>query len=479
MWIVLPEIIVLIMACIILIISVVLPEKSGKNLGYGLTVSTLLLAALAVLIGREESYAIGLFGLVIQDPISDISKLTICLITVVVLVYGRSYAEKRGLLRGEFLTLILFGTVGMMVMVSASHLITVYIGLELMSLCLYALIALHRDSVEATEAAMKYFILGALASGILLYGMSLLYGLTGGLELAQIQQSVVGMSSDDLPLVIALILVIVGLLFKLGAVPFHMWVPDVYEGSPTVVTAYLASATKIAVFVILFRLLAISLESLLNAWQDMLIAVALLSIGFGNLAAIAQKNIKRMLAYSTIAHMGFFLLGMLSGDIIGYSAAMIYVLVYAVVSVGVFGCILHLTREGFEADKLEDYRGLSETEPWLAFLLLLFMFSLAGVPPTVGFYAKLSIFQAVVGAGLIWVAIPAVLFTVIGAFYYLRIVKLMYFDEPSSGEVDQQFVPALDSRALLMANGLLMVAIMPWIGSIAEVCRDAISLVSG
>ena len=476
-WTITPEIIVAIMACAILMIDVAMPERARKTIGFGLTVSTLLLAAIAVVVGQDAGYTIGLYGLVVQDRVSDIAKLGICLITAVALVYGRSYTEERNLLRGEFLALALFGTVGMMVMVSANHLITLYIGLELFSLCLYALIALHRDSAEATEAAMKYFVLGALASGILLYAMSLLYGLTGTLELAGIRQSVSGSSADDLPLAMALILVIVGLLFKLGAVPFHMWVPDVYAGSPTSVTAYLASAPKIAAFVIILRLLAISLEPLLEVWQDMLIAVALLSIGFGNLVAIAQRNMKRMLAYSTISHMGFFLLGILSGDSVGYSAAMLYAVIHAVVSLGVFGCILHFSGEDFEADQLDDYRGLSKTDPWLAFLMLLFMLSLAGVPPTVGFYAKLSVFQAVIGAGLLWVAVPAALFVVVGAFYYLRVVKLMYFDEPVAKTPVRSSAAPLESRALLTVNGLLIIGIMPWIGVIAEACRNAILLV--
>ena len=478
-WIALPEAIVSIMACIILIVSVVMPEKRVKNLSFGLTISTLLLAAISVVASWSYGSVSGLYGLAIQDRVSDITKLAICLITAIVLIYGRSYFEKRNLLGGELLTLMLLATVGMMVMVSSNHLITIYIGIELMSLCLYALIALYKDSVEATESAMKYFVLGALASGILLYGMSLLYGLTGSLELAEIQKSVVAMERQDLPILIALILVIVGLLFKLGVAPFHMWVPDVYEGSPTPITAFLSSVTKIAAFVVIFRLVAISLGHLIDAWQDMLIAVALLSIGLGNLVAIAQKNIKRMLAYSTISHMGFFLLGLLTGNLVGYSAAMLYVLIYAVVSLGVFGCILHLTEEGFEADKLEDYRGLSETQPWLAFLLLLFMFSLAGVPPTVGFYAKLSIIQAVIGAGLLWVAIPSVILAVVGAFYYLRVVKLMYFDKVENEGLAPRFRPALSSRVILLVNGLLTIAIMPWVGSISDLCRHAISLVSG
>jgi len=467
------------MACIILIISAVIPGRRGEALSFGLTISTFLLAVISLVAVWGYGSVEGLYGLAIQDRVSDISKLGICLIAPTVLIYGRTYLEERGLLGGELLALTMLGVVGMMVMSSATHLITIYIGLELMSLCLYALIALDRDSIEATESAMKYFVLGALASGILLYGMSLLYGLTGSLELNVIQASVSAVETPGLPITIALILVIVGLLFKLGVAPFHMWVPDVYEGSPTPITALLASATKIAAFVVVLRVLVVSLGPLLSVWQDMLIAVALLSIGFGNAVAIAQTNIKRMLAYSTISHMGFFLLGILSGTLSGYSAAMLYVMIYAVVSVGTFGCILYLTAEGFEADKLEDYRGLSEKQPWLAFFLLLFMFSLAGIPPTVGFYAKLSILQAVIGAGLLWVAIPSVIFAVVGAFYYLRVVKLMYFDRAEGDGIARRFVPGLNSRALLVLNGLFTVAIMPWVGSISELCRSALSLLNG
>ena len=476
-WAVIPEIIVSIMASTILIVDLVLPKRAGNAIGFGLAISTLLLASLALVMGLDVGHTIGMYGLVIKDRVSDIGKLAICLLTVVALIYGRSYTEERKLLCGEFLALVLFGTVGMMVMVSANHLITLYIGIELFSLALYALIALDRDSPDATESAMKYFVLGALASGILLYGMSLIYGLTGTLELAGIRQSVAGFSVDNLPLAFALILIIVGLLFKLGAAPFHMWVPDVYAGSPTSVTAYLASAPKIAAFVIVLRLLGISLDTLVEVWQDMLIVVALLSIGLGNLVAIAQANIKRMLAYSTISHMGFFLLGILCGESIGYTAAMIYVLIYAVISVGVFGCILHLSTKDTEADQLDDYRGLSKTDPWLAFLMLLFMFSLAGVPPTIGFYAKLSVFQAVIGEGLLWVAVLAALFAVVGAFYYLRIVKLMYFDQPTQGIATVKNFAPLEARTLLTVNGLLMIGIMPWVGFVADVCSNAIKLI--
>ncbi len=476
-WIVTPEIIVAIMACVILMLDALMKGQTGAR-GFGLAVSTLLVAAIAVVVTKGLGDVVGLFGLVVKDQVSDIAKFTICLLTAVVLIYGRNYTRERDLLNGEFLALTLFGTVGMMVMVSANNLLTIYIGLELFSLCLYALIALHRDSVEATESAMKYFILGALASGILLYGMSLLYGLTGSLGLDEIAQSVDGMSSENLPLLAALILLIVGLLFKLGVVPFHMWVPDVYAGSPTSVTSYLANAPKIAAFVIIFRLLSMGMGPLLEIWQSMLVVVALLSIGFGNLVAIAQTNIKRMLAYSTISHMGFFLLGIVSGDTTGHSAAMLYVLVYSFIGVGVFGCILRLSGQGFEADHLDDYRGLSKTKPWLAFLFLLFMFSLAGIPPTVGFYAKLSIIQAIIGAGLLWVAIPAVIFAVVGAFYYLRIVKLMYFDDPVTSTTVERSIPTPESTMLLAVNGLLVIAIMPWIGIIAEICRDAIQLVT-
>jgi NADH-quinone oxidoreductase subunit N len=334
------------------------------------------------------------------------------------------------------------------------------------------MVAFQRDSGLATEAAMKYFVLGALASGMLLYGMSMLYGATGSLELAQVRSGVMEKGVDDLILVFGLVFVIVGLGFKLGAVPFHMWVPDVYHGAPTSVTLYLGTAPKLAAFAMVMRLLVGGLGDMSATWQDMLILLAVLSMGIGNLIAISQTNIKRMLAYSTIAHMGFLLLGVLSATSNGYSSALFYVLVYAFMSLGGFGMILLLSRKGFEADALDDFRGLNRRNPWYALVMLLLMFSMAGVPPTVGFFAKLFVIQALVDVGLTWLAVVAVLFAVIGAYYYLRVIKLMYFD---SAETDVPLEAGADMRLLLSLNGVAVLLVMPWVGTVMDLCRNAIA----
>jgi NADH-quinone oxidoreductase subunit N len=377
---------------------------------------------------------------------------------MVILVYSRPYLAARGMYRGEFYVLVLFATLGMMVMISANHLLTLYLGLELLTLSLYALVALQRDSAVATEAAMKYFVLGALASGMLLYGMSMLYGATGTLGIPQLAGIILGGGAQDVVLVFALVFVVAGLGFKLGAVPFHMWVPDVYHGAPTAVTVFIGSAPKLAAFAFIMRLLVQGLgaEQLLAEWQDMLILMAALSLAIGNVTAIAQTNLKRMLAYSTIGHMGFLLLGILSGDVVGYGAGMFYVVVYMLMNLGAFGMILLLSRAGFEAENLDDFKGLNQRSPWYAFLMLLLMFSMAGVPPTVGFYAKLSVLQAVISVGAWWsipLAVFAVLFSLVGAYYYLRLVKLMYFEAPVDAA---PIAPRMDVRVLLSLNGLFM-----------------------
>jgi len=374
--------------------------------------------------------------------------------------------------RGEFFTLVLFATLGMMVMISANHFLTLYLGLELLSLSMYALVALQRDSNDATEAAMKYFVLGALASGMLLYGMSMIYGATGSLEITRVAERIASGQANLAILVFGLVFVVSGLAFKFGAVPFHMWVPDVYQGAPTAVALLISTAPKLAAFAFAIRLLVESLghQSLLVEWQQMLAILAVLSMALGNITAIAQTNIKRMLAYSTISHMGFVLLGLLSGTIDGYGAAMFYVSVYAFVGLGTFGMIMLLSREGFEADRIEDFKGLNRRSPWYAFVMLLLMFSLAGVPPTVGFYAKLAVLQGAMDAGFLGLAIVAVLLSLIGAFYYLRIVRLMYFDEPVDGT---PIVAPVGARLLLSLNGLaaLVVGIVP--GWLMTICQQA------
>jgi NADH-quinone oxidoreductase subunit N len=377
--------------------------------------------------------------------------------------------------RGEFFVLALFATLGMMIMISANHLLTLYLGLELMSLSLYAMVALQRESPSATEAAMKYFVLGALASGMLLYGMSMLYGATGTLEITRLAEVIFDGNGRQAVLIFALVFVVAGLGFKLGAVPFHMWVPDVYHGAPTAVTTFIGSAPKLAAFAFIMRLLVQGLgaEQLLVEWQQMLVVMAVLSLAIGNITAIAQTNLKRMLAYSTISHMGFLLLGILSGDLNGYGSGMFYVIVYVVMNLGAFGMIMVLSRSGFEAENLEDFRGLNQRSPWYAFLMLLLMFSMAGVPPTVGFYAKLSVLQAVINAGYLWVAVVAVMFALVGAFYYLRVVKLMYFDTPLD---TAPIRPRADVRLVMSVNGLAMLVLGVLPGPLMALCLYSIQV---
>jgi len=398
-------------------------------------------------------------------------KLFLYLTVSVVLVYSRDYLTERGLFKGEFFVLALFALLGMMVMVSASHFLTLYLGLELLSLSLYAMVALQRDSSVATEAAMKYFVLGALASGMLLYGMSMVYGVTGSLALGDMAIALQEGTDLRIPLVFGIVFIVAGLAFKLGAVPFHMWVPDVYHGAPTAMTLFIGTAPKIAAFAFVVRILGQGLESQVAEWRDMLVILAVLSMAVGNIAAIAQSNLKRMFAYSTISHMGFMLLGILAGSQSGYGSAMFYVVVYALMSLGGFGMILLLSRAGFESDKLDDFKGLNQRSPWLAFLMLLLMFSMAGVPPTVGFYAKFAVLQSVVEIGYVWLAVAAVLFSLIGAFYYLRIVKLMYFDSP----VDTTpITTSADIRVIMSANGLAVLALGVLPQPLMAVCIHAI-----
>ena len=468
----LPEIFIAAMASFILIIGLFLPEKRRDTTCFWLSVLSLVATAVLIVIDFSTTSIAALNGLYVRDPMADLLKLAVCLISAAVFVYSSAYNRQRDIFKSEYYVLGLFSVTGMMVMISASHLLTLYLGLELMSLCLYAMIAFYRDNKLAVESAMKYFVLGALASSVLLYGMSLLYGLTGSLELSVISQSVASMDHNNVALALAVVFVVVALAFKLGAVPFHMWVPDVYQGAPTSTTAFLGSAPKIAAFAMIMRLLVGGLDELQDMWQDMLIILAILSVATGNIIAIAQDNLKRMLAYSTISHMGFFLFGILSNTPSGYSASMFYVIVYSVMSAAAFGVILCLASKDNEFDKLSDLAGLSRHRPWIAFLILILMLSMAGIPPTVGFFAKFSVIQALVHADLVWVAIAAVILAVIGAFYYLRIIKLVYFDKPE-GEVIIDDQPG--SKTMLIANVLLLVAALPWIGTLIDLCQDVIA----
>jgi len=450
----LPEIFVLTMASVVLMADLF----SGKNrfVAYMLTQITLLGAAWLTVSTSGGEIVHTFSGMFVDDVMSDVLKLMTYIAVSAMLVYSRGYLQLRGLFRGEFFALVLFAMLGMMVMISANHFLTLYMGLEILSLCLYSLVALQRNSSQASEAAMKYFVLGALASGLLLYGMSMIYGATGHLELDKVATAIQHGEGNRTILTFGLVFLVAGLAFKLGVVPFHMWIPDVYQGAPTAVTMFIGSAPKIAAFAFVLRLLAEGLPALVQDWQGMLIIMALLSMAIGNITAIAQTNLKRMLAYSTISHMGFLLLGVLSGNNGGYGASMFYVLVYVMMSLGAFGMIMLLSRQGFEAEKLEDFKGLNQRSPWHAFVMLLLMFSMAGVPPTVGFYAKLSVLNAALSAGFVWLAVAAVLFSVIGAFYYLRIIKLMYFDAPQD---NNRIQAQPDMNLLLSMNGLGVLAL--------------------
>ena len=465
------EIFVLIMVCAILVVDLFLSE-ARRHVSYVLTLLTLAVAAVVSLHGgTEPRHAFN--NMFVDDAMAQALKAFICLSVAAMLVYSRAYAQAREMFRGELFVLSLFATLGMMVMVSSTHFLTLYLGLELLSLSLYSLVALQRDSATATEAAMKYFVLGALASGMLLYGLSMIYGATGSLQISEVAQRIAANRASETLLVLGLVFVVAGLAFKLGTVPFHMWVPDVYQGAPTAVTLLIGTASKLAAFAFVLRILveALGAQALLAQWQQMLILLAVLSLAIGNVTAIAQTNIKRMLAYSTISHMGFLLLGILSGSLNGYGAAMFYIVVYALTAAGAFAMIMVLSRRGFEAENLEDFKGLNRRDPWLAFLMLLIMFSLAGVPPTVGFYAKLAVLQAAVSAGLVWLAVVAVLFALIGAFYYLRLVKLMYFDDPQ----DLAPLPSPgDVRVLLSVNGLLILVLGLLPGALMDLCQRAI-----
>ena len=465
----LPEIVLLAGASALMIVDLYVRDER-RRVSYWFAQLILLACALGtlfVLTGTGGKLVYAFNGLFVADVMGHLLKLAATLAVSAALAYSRRYLFDRGLLRGEFLTLLLFALLGMMIMISANSLLAVYLGLELLSLCLYAMVALNRDSGPSVEAAMKYFVLGALASGLLLYGMSMIYGATGTLSITEVARQIENLaatsSSARTLLVFGLVFVVAGLSFKLGVAPFHMWIPDVYQGASTAVTLVISTAPKLAAFAMAMRLLVNGMLGLAADWQQMLAIMAVLSMAIGNLAAIAQSNLKRMLAYSTISHMGFMLLGLLSGVVGGnwlnaadaYSAAMFYTVVYVLMSLGAFGMLLHLSRAGFECERLEDMKGLNRHDPWAAFLMLLLMFSLAGVPPMAGFYAKLSVLSATVQAGQIWLAVTAVVFSLIGAFYYLRIVKLMYFDEPAGAAAQGPGA----ARALLSVNALALLAI--------------------
>ncbi|MDH3942186.1 MAG: NADH-quinone oxidoreductase subunit NuoN, partial [Xanthomonadales bacterium] len=430
-----PEFWVLIMACVILIVDLFL-SKERRGIIHMLAMLTLVFAA--IITARGDYGTGGLAsetafnGSFIRDSMGDVLKLFSYLILGLVYIYSKFCLRQFRMFRADFYTLSLFALLGVMLLISANSLVTIYLGLELISLSSYALVAYDRDSKMGSEAAMKYFVLGSMASGMLLYGMSMIYGATGTLDLQQIAAAVSELGSDNYLLIFGLVFLVVGLAFKLGVVPFHMWIPDVYQGAPVATTLFIASVPKMAAFAMAFRLLQTGLSDLQHDWSQMISILVVLSIILGNLAAIAQTNIKRMLAYSTISHMGFVLMGLLPGTASGFGAGMFYVIVYSMMSAAAFGMIILLSARGVEADKIDDFKGLNQRNSWYAAVMAMVMFSMAGVPVFVGFFAKWLVIKAALDAGLFWLAIVAVVFSVVGAFYYLRIVKLMYFDEPVS-----------------------------------------------
>ncbi|MEO7939648.1 MAG: NADH-quinone oxidoreductase subunit NuoN [Burkholderiaceae bacterium] len=484
-----PEIVLLTLACVIALVDLFV-KSPNRTATYVLTLLTLAIVAF-----MQAEYAIsglnqyGFSKLVVSDQMGNWLKCFAALSVMVTLVYGRGYAGQREMMRGgELFTLSMFGLLGIFLMIGGNNFLVIYMGLELLTLSSYALVALRRDNTTATEAAMKYFVLGAMASGFLLYGMSMLYGATGSLDVNQVAQAIASGNIQHQVLVFGLVFIVAGLAFKLGAVPFHMWLPDVYHGAPTVVTLLIGSAPKLAAFAILIRLLVEGLLPLALDWQQMLAVLAVGSLLVGNLAGIVQTNIKRMLAYSTIAHMGFVLLGMMSGVINGntissadaYGSTMFYMVTYVLTVLAAFGIILLLSRQGFESDEIADFAGLNQRSPLYAAVMAVCMFSLAGIPPMVGFYAKLAVLQALMSSGQsadIALAVFAVMMSLIGAFYYLRVVKLMYFDPPlQTGAIEAP----VDARIVLSINGalVLLLGILP--GGLMALCaRSLASMMAG
>jgi NADH-quinone oxidoreductase subunit N len=478
-----PEIVLLVMACVVTLADLFV--KSPKRTGtYVLTLASLGGVALLHALYADAGQTLYGFGrMVVSDPMGHWLKCFATIAVMVTLVYSRPYAADRDMLRGgEIFSLSLFALLGMSMMISGQNFIVIYLGLELLTLSSYALVALRRDHAQASEAAMKYFVLGAMASGFLLYGMSMMYGATGSLELSAVLKAIASGQVNHQVLVFGLVFIVAGLAFKIGAVPFHMWIPDVYQGAPTAATLMIGGAPKLAAFAILVRLLVEGMLPLAFDWQQMLSLLAIGSLLIGNLAAIAQTNLKRMLAYSTISQMGFVLLGFVAGVINGettlaanaYSSAMFYMVSYVLTTLAAFGVIMLLARQGFESEEITDLAGLNQRSPFYAGVMAICLFSMAGIPPMVGFYAKLSVLQSLLASGqgfYLGLAIFAVIMSLIGAFYYLRVVKVMYFDEPVTATTVSA---SLDVRLVLSTNGLLVLLLGIFPGALMALCADSI-----
>jgi NADH-quinone oxidoreductase subunit N len=473
----LPEIALLVGACIVLLVDALGRDESDALVDRtAVGVLLLPLVAILYLAGKGHAYAFG--DMYVADLMAHTLKVCAIIATGVVIVYSRQYAFDRGMRRGELYALALFSLLGQMVIMSGSNLLVLYLGLELMSLSIYAIAAMRRGSALSSEAGIKYFVLGALASGFLLYGMSMLYGATGSLTIPEIVDKIAGGQVSEAVLVFGVVFIVCGIAFKFGAVPFHMWLPDVYVGTATVATLFIATAPELAAFALAFRLLGEALASVSGDWYQMLAVLAVLSLGLGNIVAIAQTNLKRMLAYSTISQMGFVLLGMVGahtgGDAVqaadAFGSAMFYTIAYVLTTLGTFGLIAFLARRGFEAEEIADFKGLGRRSPWLAGAMLLMMFSLAGLPPLVGFYAKVLVLQSIISIGLVWLAVYAVLMSLVGAYYYIRVVKVMYFDEPLDSS---PIVVASAPQATMAINGLLILVLGIVPGPLVSLCTQA------
>jgi NADH-quinone oxidoreductase subunit N len=485
---ILPELVLLVVACLLLVVSAYIPERHvkshdsehdvfhaprGVSFVYFCSIILLVYLTATFILRMGDDSLVTMNGLFQSDPISNLLKASSCIAVLISLIYSKQYLIDRSLFRPDFIVLVLLALLGQFVLISGANLLTLYLGLELMALPSYALVAMRHSTEKSVEAAVKYFILGALASGFLLYGMSMLYGVTGSLDLLEIFRTVADPRINHLVMAFGLVFVVCGIAFKLGVVPFHMWVPDVYQGAPTAVTLMIAAAPKIAAFALLFRLLVNTLLPLLGDWQPMLVVLAVLSLFLGNIAAIAQTNLKRMFAYSAIAQMGFVLLGMLSVfDDHAFGASMFYVITYALTTLGSFGLLLALSRKGHDCQTLDDLKGLNKKHPWFAFIGLIMMFSLAGIPPTVGFAAKLGVLEALVDGGNTILAIIAVIASLIGAFYYLRVVKVMYFDEPTANQ-GQVISGSGFAQGILGLNAVLVLALGVFPAGLMGLCLDA------
>ncbi len=471
---ILPELIILTTACAVLILGLFTKSEKG-----GLLVLTSIVGVVFAAIATAKGHMAGqelvkqvLFnGNFIRDYMGDILKIAVYVTMLFVFIYSKQYLRNKSIFTGEFYALMLFGMLGIMIMISGYNFITLYLGLELLALSSYALVAYDRDNMQSNESAMKYFILGAIASGMLLYGMSMIYGATSTLQVNEISQAI-AQTQNSMLVVFGLVFIMVGIAFKLGAAPFHMWVPDVYHGAPTATTLFISSAPKIAAFAFTIRILAQSLDGIFEHWQHIVSVIAMLSIIIGNLFALQQDNIKRLFAYSTVSHIGFMLLGFLGGPE-GYSSSMFYIITYAFMSVAGFGMIIVLSCKGFEAENISDFKGLNQRNGWFAFMMLLIIASMAGFPPLVGFFSKLYVLKAVVDQGFYVLAGIAMIFAVIGSFYYLRVIKVMYFDESES---DQEITAGFDVKSILSLNALLQLGLLLFIPSILNYCIKAINM---